>query len=293
MNNYIGLDIGGTKIDAALVRDNKILKRKIIKTPKNKKDFLAAVFGIIQELSSDKNAAIRGIGIGMAGVIDRKAGKIIKSPNLPKLNGLNLKSALENKFGLPVRIDNDAKCFIRAEAKFGAARKRKNAIGLILGTGIGSGIMIDGKIYYGGGSAGEIGHTIIMSDARSRMSDVIIEELLSFEELVSKKGFLRLGVKDVRKLTEQARQGDKKALKIFAIVGGYLGIGLANVINTLNPEIIVLGGGLVNVANFLLPTTKKIIKKLALAPKAKNTPIIVSKLGDEAGILGAVLIFFE
>ncbi len=158
MKTYIGFDIGGTKIDVALVQGRKILNRKIIGTPKNKKDFLAAVFGIIQEFTDSKKVAVRGIGIGIAGVIDRKNGRIVKSPNLPKLNGLNLKQAIEKKFKIPVRIDNDAKCFLRAEAKYGAAKKAKNAIGLIMGTGIGTGILIDRKNYYGrDGAAGEIG----------------------------------------------------------------------------------------------------------------------------------------
>jgi glucokinase len=293
-NLYIGFDIGGTKIDAGLVRGNKILKRKIVPTPKNKKDFLAAVLGIIRELAGGREKSIRGVGVAMAGVIDRKNGKVIKSPNLPKLNGLNFKKAIENKFKIPVRLDNDARCFLRAEARFGAAKNKKNAIGLILGTGVGAGIMIDGKIYYGrDGAAGEIGHTIINSKFEIRNSKLIMKNLLSLEDLVSKRGFLRLGVKGIKKLAGRARQGDKKALEIFGIVGGNLGVGLANVINILNPEIVVIGGGLANVAGFLIPSAQKIIKKLALSPKAKNTPVTISKLGGDAGILGAVLLFFE
>ncbi len=279
----IGFDIGGTKIDAGLVKGNKILKRKIIPTPKTPKDFLAAVFSTVNEIMA---VGVRGIGIGMAGVIDRQRGVILHSPNLPKLDGLKLRQALEKKFGLPVRIDNDARCFLRAEANFGAARNFKDAVGLILGTGIGSGIMIDGKIYYGAGAAGEAGYSIINAK-------LIFKNLLSFEDLVSKKGFLRLGIKDIPKLAELARRDDKKALKIFEITGAYLGIGLANVIDALNPEIIVLGGGISGASEFLLPSAQKLIKKLVLSPRAKNTSVVVSKLGDNAGIIGAVLLFKE
>ena len=293
---YIGLDIGGTKIDAGLVRGNEILKRKTVPTPKNKKDFLAAVFGIIHELAEGRKKSIRGLGIGMAGAIDRKAGKIVRSPNLPRLNGLNLKKAIEGKFKIPVRVDNDAKCFMRSEARFGAAKNKRNAVGLIIGTGIGAGIMIGGKIYYGrDGAAGELGHTIIKINPKSEIRNPkqIMNKLFSLEDLVSQKGFLRLGIKDVERLAKRAGQGDKKALEIFEIIGGHLGIGLANIINTLNPEIIVLGGGLANVAHFLMPSAGKMIKKIVLAPKAKKTPVIVSKLGNKAGILGAALLFLE
>lgn len=296
MDRYIGFDIGGTKIDAGLVKGNEILNRKIVPTPKNKKDFVAAVLGVIRELAGGRGKSVKGIGIAMAGAIDRKSGKIVRSPNLPRLNGLNLKKAVERKLKIPVRIDNDAKCFLRAEAKFGAARKAKNAVGLILGTGVGAGIMIGGKIYYGRDeAAGEIGHTIIKINSKFKIlnSKQIMDNLFSFEDLVSKKGFAAFGIKDAKKLEDLAKKGDKKALAIHEIIGAYLGIGLANIVNVLNPEIIVLGGGLSRAGKLLTGPACRVVKKLALAPKAKKTPIVVSKLGKEAGIRGAVLLFFE
>ncbi len=288
---YIGFDIGGTKIDAGLVRGNKILRRKTLPTPKNKKDFLAAVFDAIRELASRKSE-IKGIGVAMAGVID--AGKIIKSPNLPKLNGLNLKKAIEDGFKIPVRVGNDAKCFLRAEARFGAARNKKNSVGLILGTGVGGSIMIGGKIYCGrDGSAGEIGHTIIKINPKSEIRNPkqLLNNLYSFEDFVSKKGFAAFGIKDAKKLEDSAKKGDKKALKIHKIIGVYLGVGLANIVNIFNPEIIVLGGGLARAGELLTGPARRVVKKLALSPKAKNTPVVVSELGDKAGILGAALLF--
>lgn len=249
----LGVDIGGTKIRAVLL-DNK--NRRFfgfnIATPKNKKAFFEVLEKEIGEII--KKNKISGIGIGLPGIVDVKNGVLIKSPNLLFLKNWQAKKFF-SKFNRRVAIDNDSRCFLRAEAKFGAAKGYKNAIGLTIGTGIGGGIMIDGKIYYGKNSgAGEFGHTII-------------DDSETFEKIGAKKAFLKYG--------------DRNEV---------IGIGVANLINSLDPEIVVLGGGGIISNSVKIEVVRKISKKYIMSPLAKRTLIVKGKLGENSQAIGAAFL---
>ncbi len=258
---YIGIDIGGTKTKGVIF-DSKIcrVKKEItIKTPKNKKFFLKQLEKIILEFKKERN--IRGIGVGLPGIVNYTAGKLIKAPNAPFLNNWNAKKALR-KFKLPVKIDNDSRCFLRAEAKLGAGCGHKNIVGLTIGTGIGGGIIINGKMYQGKtNSAGEFGHAIFQEERRKEKS---------FEELGGKKAFFKFG--------------DRSRI---------VGMGVANLINAIDPDIVILGGGGINNGSLKMDVIKKIAKKYIISPLAKKTPIVKGKLGDKAQAIGAALLFNE
>jgi len=281
----IGIDIGGTKISAALFKDDKILKSVKIKTPqKSRREFLnklgVLISEVILELADKKE--ISGIGCGVAGAIDLGKGIILNAPNIKILNGFNIKKWLERKFSCEVRIDNDSRSFLRAEYLFGAGRGYKNIVGMTFGTGIGGGIIMNGEMVYGiNGSAGEVGHMIIN-----------LKE--DFESLAGIKGLRRLGFTDSLKTYQLAKLGDKKAKKAFEELGRYLGVGLANIINILDPEVIVIGGGLSGAYKFFLPAAKRTMAKFIFSPESrKKVKILIGKLGENAGTIGAAALFIK
>lgn len=249
----LGVDIGGTKIRAVLF-DNK--NRKFfgfnIATPKNKRLFLKVLEKEIGEII--KKNKISGIGIGLPGIIDVKKSVLIKVPNLLFLKNWQAKKFF-SKFNKSVKIDNDSRCFLRAEAIIGAGKNYKNIAVLTIGTGIGGGIMIDGKIYYGKNSgAGEFGH-------------MIIDNKKTFEQIGAKKAFLKYG--------------DRSEI---------IGIGVANLINSLDPEIVILGGGGIIFGKVKIGIVRKIAKKYIMSPLAKNTPIVKGKLSENSQAIGAALL---
>lgn len=239
MKYKIGLDIGATKIMGILWDGKSVFYSIKILTSKNKKKFLFDLFEIIFVLVDlvGKNK-ILGINIAVAGILDNN-GKMLKSPNLPSIENLNLKNLVSRKFKKPVKIINDAKAFLLAESKLGAGMGYKNPIALTLGSGVGG-----AHVY-----AGEFGH-------------MIIDKNLSLENLVKNR---------------------KK-------MGYYLGIGLANLSNIFEPDIIILGGGLSKAAKLFLPQTKLTMRKFIMSPMVKKVRIKLSKLGDEAVAIGATLI---
>lgn len=255
MDKYIiGIDIGGSKIIAGLVKNAEVFHKTKIPTPKNKKEFfieLQLIIGqLIERAGGRKN--IKGIGCGIGGALELQKGMILSWSNVKFLDGFNIKNWLKDKFKYEVKIDNDARCFTRGEYLWGAGKGYKNIIGITLGTGVGGGIIINGKIIYGAnGSAGEIGH-------------MVIDQERNLEELT---------VKLVRKnkFSEKSINKSKKNL----------GIGIANIINILDPEAIVIGGG-----------AAKAMKKFIVSPIAgKKVKILTAKLGENAGVVGAAALF--
>ena len=263
----IGIDIGGSKIIAALVKGAQIFHKIKIPMPKNKKDFfdkLEKVIGeLIKKAGGKKN--IRGIGCGIGGALDLEKGIILSWSNIKFLDKLNIKSWLKKQFNYEVRIDNDAKCFIRAEYLFGAGKGYNNIVGMTLGTGVGGGIIIGGKMIYGANdSAGEIGHMIINNG----------------------KDLEEATVKQMRKL-----KFSKMAAKEFE---KNLGIGLVNIINILDPEIIIIGGGAAKTVEAFILKARKIAEKFIVSPQAeKNVKILKGKLGENAGAIGAAALFYS
>lgn len=249
----LGIDVGGTKIRAVLLNNkNKAFFCFNIATPKNRKLFLEALESEIGKIIKNKN--ISSIGIGLPGIIDIKKGVLIKSQNLPYLENWQIKKSFL-KFNKNIKIENDSRCFLIAEAFLGAGRKFKNIIALTIGTGIGGGIMIDGKIYYGKNyGAGEFGYTVIQDGK-------------TLEQLGAKNAFLKYG--------------DRSKI---------IGIGVANLINSFDPDIVILGGGGITNKGINLDIVKKIVRKYVISSFAKNTPIINGKLGENSQAIGAALL---
>lgn len=275
--SVIALDVGGTKIAGALVKGNRISRKKIIPTGRTRKDILDGMDRMISSLleKAGRNK-IEGIGIGIPGLFDA-AGKIIALPNLPQLDGFPLKRSFGKRYSLRTVVENDANCAVLGEC---ISLRKGNVVCLTLGTGVGGGIVADRKLYRGNGFGGEIGH-------------MIIDNKKSLEDLVSKKGILRLAGKhfkniNVITLASKARRGNRNAVRIFEQAGTHLGIGLANIVHVLAPEAIVLNGGISKTGRFILrPAVSEMRKRVLFKPALKNLKVYVSKLQEDAGLLGA------
>lgn len=275
-NFVVGVDVGGSKINAVLFENGKIFKSVKSETPrKNQKEFLNKLEKTIREVIP-QGGKFLGIGCGIAGILDLKVGTVLKSPNLEFLDGFNVKNWLSKKFNCAARIDNDARSFTCGEYFFGAGKGYKNLVGLTLGTGVGGGIIIGGKIVYGNGAAGEIGHMII-----NYKDDL---------ETLTVKYMQRFKYPPVNDLYRSKRsRAVSEALRNFEF---NLGIGLANLVNILDPEAIIIGGGIAGAAEFFLPHAEKTMKKFIFSPKArKNVKILRGKLGEDAGAIGAAALF--
>ena len=292
----IGIDIGGTNIKGVLMNGNKVVVRKKIstKSKSNKKIILTQLFECINYLIK-KAGRIRGIGVGVAGPIDFKNKKILNPPNVTAFKNLHLGEMIKDKFGIETVIDNDVNYLTLAEVILGVAKEKDFVIGLGLGTGVGGGIVLNEKIFHGAnGSAGEIGHMVIFDNGRQCHcgSKGCLEAYINEKGI--KKTAKEIFGKEIDTITlhQMVKKGNKKAIKVWQITAKHLGTGLANIVDILNPDIIVIGGGIANVGEFLLKPARKEMKKNILSPLAKNTPVVKVKLGEYAGAIGAGLLHF-
>jgi glucokinase len=227
---------------------------------------------------------LKAIGIGAPGPILYEQGIVMGAPNLPGWKRVKLKQILQREFKVPVFVDNDANCAALAELKFGAGRGLKNIIFLTISTGVGGGIIIDGQLYRGTmGAAGEFGHMIVDSKGyRCGCGNVGCLEAQASGRAIKR----RTGM-DAISVELAARQGDPKAIKAIQITAHYLAIGIANLVNIFNPEMVIVGGGLSNMRELLLAPIRQEFKKYAMTLPARSVKIVKAKLGTKAGVYGA------
>jgi glucokinase len=286
MRNIIGVDLGGTNIKTALINlDGKIIKRYETKTRVNKGSVIL-INNIIDSIEKVKIKNIAGIGIGSPGPLNYKTGTVLKPVNLPFRN-VPLRKIIQNKFETKVFLDNDANCFTLGEAVFGSGRKYEDVVGITLGTGIGGGIVINKKIYHGRNNAAELGHTTINYDGpKSRCGNHGC-----IETHVGARGITRIFDKksEPHSIQKLALKGNKKAIETYKKMGYYLGIGLANIIYALDPDVMVIGGKISNSWKLFSKSMNQTIKKRYFS---KPCPIVKSKLKD-AGVLGAGALVLE
>lgn len=293
MTYYIGVDIGASKIAAGLICGQKIVKR--IKLPTQSKQNKAKVVKNIKKAISELYISkVKGIGIGIAGQIDVAKGLVISSPNFSNgFKNIPLKGILAKEFEKPVLIENDANCFTLGEALYGAAKKHNYIVGVTLGTGVGGGIVIDKKIYHGANGFGaELGHMAIAANGlKCSCGQTGHLEAYASGTAMSKLFYKTTGrQKTPLEVETQAKAGNKQAKKVFDIMSESLATGLANIIHILNPDIIILGGGLAKVKILVEPAIKMAGTKL-IYPELIKTKIVPTKLKGDAPILGAAALF--
>lgn len=267
---------------AAMVSKNKIIGTRYERLPNNFDGLIETITSIKDDFTVNKSKNIWGIGFSIAGALDKKRERMLLSCNIPYLSGKNLKEIFKARFApCPVRIERDAYCFLLADAKIGKGKKYKYIFYLTLGTGIGGAFMIDGKLITGyHGSAGEVGHTIINLAGRTHWEDLAANKFI----------FKKLGVR-FSEAKQRVDRGDKRAAQVFAVLGENIGIGMANIINSFDPETIIISGGLSSAKKLILPGIKKALRKHVISQDAKRTRVLWSDLGRFGGALGAALLF--
>ena len=268
----IAVDLGGTNLRISLVRRGKILEYKRMLTPKTKEALIKEMFGHISEFMDKEGKNIYGIGIASPGPL--KNGVIINPENIP-LKNYDLKEAVRKKFGVKAEVENDANCVALAEAELGV--KKKNFFVLTLGTGVGGGVIIDGKLLGKSSCGAELGHIYLTPEK-------------DFEELVGAKAINRMAQKAFGKnilISDLVKMNNSKSRDILESISEYLGQGIGSLINVFNPEITVLAGGMRHAGEGFLNRIKEKTKKYIMLPG--KFEIAWTKL-EHPGTLGASLL---
>lgn len=287
-SHKIGVDVGGTKIEGIVLdKENNEVLRKRVATPKENYDkIILEISKLVKELHNVYDDAT--VGVCTPGTISNRTG-VIKNSNTTCLIGKQIKQDIESGIGKKILLENDANCFAVAEAKFGAAKNYSVVFGVIMGTGVGGGIVIDGNLHKGRTNiAGEWGHHKLHHGGNSCYCGMkgCVETYISGPAL-EKRWYELSGRKERLEDISQAANGDlwnkwkEEFLENFAI-------GIANVIDILDPDVVVLGGGVSNVS-FLYDEGKERVYKKVFSDHV-DTPIIQNRLGDSAGVIGAALL---
>ena len=306
-------DLGGTHLRVATVdRNGKIYSREMQPTPQVEKptEIVRALINAVHKFEprvTEEGGAISAVSVVVPGTVNVAEGVVVKAPNVPCLDGFRLAAALESELEWPVIVENDANAAAVGELWRGAGQGYRTLICVTLGTGVGGGIILDGKLWRGvDGSAAEIGHigvdpfggvpcpcgsrgclevyasaTAIVRmtrEARPRYPNSLLHNT---EDLTSEKVY-RAG-----------REGDELAIEVFRRMGVYLGIGLASLINVLNPEIVVIGGGLSNGWDLFEKHMHQQVLERAFPIPARRVKIVRAQCGDDAGLLGAARLAFK
>ena len=313
----LGIDLGGSKILTAVVDpQGKILSSDESVTPSTKggEALIQVILDSAHRALKQAGVAMSGIcaiGVGAAGISNPEAGILFTSPNLPALRNVLLRDIIQERLGKRTFLINDADAAALGEFYFGAARGVHNFIYLTISTGIGGGIVIDGKIYTGAiGAAGEVGHMTI--DENGPMCNCgnrgCWETLASGTALAreakkqivggARTSILEYAEGDIEKVTAQtihsaAQQGDVVAKELIARTGYYVGVGLANLVNIFNPELIVMGGGLAGIGDMLLKPAFKVAGERAFKEAFQAVRFVSAALGRNSGVLGAAAYAFQ
>lgn len=315
MGKRIGIDVGGTNIKIALVDEQgKIIYSNSTPTDAEKgyehtvNNIKKAIHNLMQETNNDEKS-IEAIGFDFPGQIDYKKGIVKLAPNIPGWVNVPIAQMIEDEFHIPTKIDNDVRCAALGELKFGAGKGCENFICITVGTGIGSGIVINGKIVRGcANAAGEIGHIKLQTEngplcgcgdsgcleanasgpAIVAMAQEYIQggKAAKFREMAASQG----GEITPYIVAKAAEAGDPVAKRIFEIMGYRIGIGLTSVINLLNPEKVIIGGGVAEAGNLLLEPIRKTIKERAMKIASESVQIVPAQLGNNAGVIGASML---
>jgi glucokinase len=305
----VGIDVGGTKINAFRVaRDGEVLDRKSVPTPaEDEEATLSAMIEVARAIRTDD---VLAIGVGAAGLVDVSDGTMRFAPNLA-WRDLPIAARMREAIGLPCQVDNDANAAAYGEFRFGAGRGYRHMLLVTVGTGIGGGIVSDGRLFRGAhGFASEIGHVIVepggpLCGCGNRGC---------WEQVASGSAIGRLGREAAREhdhsilrrlagdpdevtgahVTEAAKRGDEPSIRVMTEVGGRLGEGIAGLVNVLDPQIVVVGGGAIVAGDLLLEPARAAFRESVEGHDHRpRVPIVAAKLGNDAGAVGAAVLALE
>jgi glucokinase len=291
----IGVDIGGTKVLAALVTPDGEIEDRVERPTavSSAEQLIMELDGAVETLRNGREVA--ALGFGIPSLIDRRNGRVLTSVNLP-LSHIDFRDRMAKRHGLAVGIDNDANAAAIGEWRAGAARGADNVVMLTLGTGVGGGLILDGRPYRGATGAGaELGHVVVDVDgplcpcggrghleavASGRAAGVVAQELYGPES-------------DARDLVERAQAGEPEAVEALAKIGHYLGAAIGGFWNAFEPELVVVGGGFGAVGELVLAPAREAAAREALPELRDRLRIVPAELGADAGVVGAGMVAFE
>jgi glucokinase len=309
----IGVDMGGTKllagaVDASLGVHHRAQRRL---TGLDQSALLDTAVEAVQEARESAGADVAAVGFGIPCTFDRRTGVAISSVHLD-LHDIAFADVMAERLGLPVFVDNDANVAIMAEHRAGAARGAGEAVMLTIGTGIGGGLIVRGQVYRGAiGAGAELGHVVIDYDGprcnghcpnrgclEALASGTALEREAARIARERPDSGLGRAVADGREpvgplVTELAHDGDQAAIDTISAIGRHLGVGIANYVNIFNPEVVVIGGGVIGAGELLLGPARAEVAERALPPGREEVKIVAARFGVEAGMIGAAALAFD
>jgi glucokinase len=308
----IGIDAGGTKLLGGVVDEGLVVHHRVhrIWRGSDRKETLDIFVEAVEEVRAAAPDVL-AVGFGIPALVEWETGISRWSTHLP-LEDVRFRDLMSERLGLPVVVDNDANAALVAEARFGAARSVSHAVLVALGTGIGSGLLLDGRIYRGSrGLGAEIGHMVIDlhgPDCQGECPGRGCLEVMASGSTIGREGRAAAAARPSSALgqrlasdqeitggivTELAHAGDEAAVSVLDAIGRRLGYGLVGVVNVFNPELVVLGGGALAAGELLLGPAREVVAERALPPIREGVRIVPAEFGDESGMLGAALLALE
>jgi glucokinase len=306
----IGVDLGGTKLLAGTVDAELRVHHRAYRLSR-RDAVVETIVEAVEEAREATRGEVRAVGVGVPCLIEPSSGVVMACNHFPLVD-VPLRDLLLERIGLPVVVDNDANAALVGEWRHGAARGARNVVLLTIGTGIGGGIVLDGRIARGAsGAAAELGHIVIDESGppcpgncpnRGCLEAFVSGPALAIEgraraeaEPDSGLGAAVAGGREITGplVTELAFDGDAAARAAIAALGRRLGVGMTSLVNALNPEVLVVGGGLVAAGDLLLDPAREVVAERALVPARDQVRIVAARFGDESGMLGAASLAFE
>jgi glucokinase len=312
LRRVIGVDAGGTKLLGGVVDENLVVHHRVRRTWRgaDRQETLGIFVDAVEEVRAAA-PDVDAVGFGIPALVMRDTGVAAWSTHLP-IEGVGFRELMAERLGLPVVVDNDTNVAMLAEHRAGAARDARHAAMVSLGTGIGGGLLFDGRVYRGASGAGaELGHMVVdlhgphcqgNCPGRGCLEVLASGNAIGFEgeraahEDPGSTLGRRLasgGAITGALVTELAHDGDVQARSVLAEVGRRLGAGLTGIVNALNPEVIVVGGGAVAAGEMLLGPARSVVAERALPPSREQVRIVAAEFGDESAMLGAALLAFD
>jgi glucokinase len=309
----IGVDMGGTKLLAGAADEELSVHHRTQRTIAglDQAALIEAAVDAVEEVREQASGEVEAVGFGIPALMDQRTGTAVVAINL-HLADIRFADVMAERLGLPVFVDNDANVAMLGEHRAGAARGCREAVMLTIGTGIGGGLVLGGRLYRGAlGSAAELGHTVIQLDGPpcqgSCPNHGCVEVLASGTALAIEatriageqpQSALAAALRDGHPLagpliTELAHDGDSAAIEALALIGTRLGVAIANFVNIFNPEVVVIGGGVMAAGELLLGPARAEVARRALPPSRDLVRIIPAELGVEAGMIGAAALAFD
>lgn len=314
--NSIGIDVGGTNVKIALVDDkgsiiysNSVPTRAEMGYEYTVNNIKQAIYDLLKETKLTAKE-VEGIGFGFPGQVDYKEGIVRNAPNIPGWVDVPIAKIIEEEFHIPTKIDNDVRCAALGELNYGAGKGCENLICITIGTGIGSGLIFNGKLIRGASNAaGEIGHIKLQihDGPICGCGDTgCLEAFASGPAIVAMaeeyiKGGKSTKYREIANgnpltpyiICEAAKSGDVVAQRIFSIIGEYIGVGMASVVNLLNPEKIIVGGGVADAGDLIIKPLVDALRNRAMKIAGSTVKVVPAQLGNTAGVIGASILAVE